>query len=370
MAVLNRHPVLMPSRSHTLRLIHLISIPTRHVSRSALCGSRLMLICLLALLTQGCGLLIDAVTSLYPLTTNELDRICRRHQVQVGMAVEPFHPFVFPAVWTDEGARVTGLDAELVKALSEALTIRCGTPIAPVLHLVRFSDLFLLLNEGSLDFFISAVATGVPSPTTAGIAYSSPYFSQGGIGAIAKRPEIVKRIQARLQGNESAMERERLLEGLTIAVQKSTAAHLYIEANIKSARIIVCDSLPAAFEYADANSKPPIDIILGEHPVLEFVVKTTRRDWRLLTQEDTKPLRFTQSDYAVVLAEESYALRRFINRVIFQLAESGRLQAMRRRWIEDSYAYPRRASTEGLPFDVLKMVAHYDQGTCHESARR
>jgi len=325
-----------------------------------------LLACLFFL--PGCGLLIDAVELIYPLTSNELDRICRRQQVQVGMAVEPFRPFVFPAVWTDEGARVTGLDVELVRAVSDALTSHCGKPVVPALHLVRFRDLFLLLNEGQLDFFVSAVGPGVPASGRAGFAYSNPYFFHGGIGVIAKRPDVIEQIQARLKADGSS--REKLLDGLSLAVQDSTAAHLYADANLKSLRLVICDSLPAAFEQADASANQPVDVILGEHPVLEFMVKTTRRDWRLLTREDSKPLRFTQSDYAVVLAEESYTLRWFVNKVIFQLSESGRLQSMRQRWIDDSYAYPRRASTEGLSFDVAKMVAHYDQGTCRGGGSR
>ncbi|MDP3090372.1 MAG: transporter substrate-binding domain-containing protein [Nitrospira sp.] len=319
-------------------------------------------------LLPGCGLLFDAIHQIYPVTTNELDRICRRQQVQVGMAVEPFRPFVFPAVWTDEGARVTGLDAELVRAVSDALTIHCGAPVVPALHLIRFRDLFLLLNEGQLDFFVSAVAAGTPSPGRAGFAYSTPYFSQGGIGAIATRPGVIEQIQRRLKTDEGGTARERLLEGLTIAVQDNTSAHLYAEARMNAARVLVCDSLPAAFEHAAAGLSPPIDVIIGAHPVLDFMVKTTRRDWRLLARDDHTPLRFTQADYAVVMAEESYTLRWFINDVIFQLHESGRLEQMRRRWIEDAYAYPRRASTEGLPFDVQKMPAHYAQGACRVSS--
>lgn len=318
-------------------------------------------------LLQGCGLLFDAVHQIYPVTTNELDRICRRQQVQVGMAVEPFRPFVFPAVWTDEGARVTGLDTELVRAISDALTTHCGTPVAPALHLVRFRDLFLLLNEGQLDFFVSAVAAGSPSPTRSGFAYSTPYFSQGGIGAIATRPEVIDLVKTRLRTNQDVTARERLLDGLTVAVQDSTSAHLYAEANVPNARILVCDSLPAAFEHAAVGATPSIDLIIGAHPVLEFMVKTTRRDWRLLERETSKPLLFTQADYAVVMAEESYKLGWFINRVIFHLNETGRLQHMRHRWLDEPYAYPRRASTEGLPFDVQKMPAHYAQGACRES---
>ena len=319
-------------------------------------------------LMQGCGLIFDAVHRVYPVTTNEMDKICRRQQVQVGMAVEPFRPFVFPAVWTDEGARVTGLDTELVRAVSDALTIRCGTPVVPALHLVRHRDLFLLLNEGQLDFFVSAAAAGTPSPGRAGFAYSVPYFSQGGIGAIATRPEVIDAIRTRVRTAGETTAREQLLNGLTVAVQDSTAAHLYADAKISAAKVLVCDSLPAAFEHAAAGLSPPIDVILGAHPVLKFMVKTTRRDWQLLTKDERTPLWFTLADYAVVMAEESYTLRRFIDDVIFQLHESGRLEQMRRRWIDDAYAYPRRASAEGLPFDVQKMPAHYTQGACRAAS--
>ena len=43
---------------------------------------------------------------------------------------------------------------------------------------------------------------------------------------------------------------------------------------------------------------------------------------------------------------------------------------MRKRWLEESYAFPRRAAAEGLPFDVEKMVEHYDQGNCRVEPAR
>ncbi|MGZ8383391.1 MAG: hypothetical protein ACXWWE_05220, partial [Nitrospira sp.] len=139
----------------------------------------------LSLFLPGCGLLIDAVEQVWPVTGNRVDAICTRERVQVGLAMEPFRPFVFPAIWTDEGARVTGLDVELVRAMTDELSRRCGRQVSPVLHLVRFRDLFRLLNEGQLDWFVSAVATNIPAPDRAGVAYSLPYFYGGGIGGIA-----------------------------------------------------------------------------------------------------------------------------------------------------------------------------------------
>ncbi|MEY4706096.1 MAG: hypothetical protein RL042_2301 [Nitrospirota bacterium] len=325
---------------------------------------------------SGCGLIYDAVQHVAPVSSDELGAICRRQTVRIGMAAEPFRPFVFPAIWTDEGARVTGLDVELGRAIIEALSQHCGKPITPNLHLVRFRDLFSLLNEGQLDLFISAVAANVPSPTRAGFAYSIPYFYNGGISGITSRTETAELVRANLRAQvtspppDGLVANERALAGLTIAVQEWTAAHLYAEANLKTSRLVLCDSLPAAFESADAATAPAIDVILGAEPVLEFMVARVRKDWRLLTLDTGKPLFLTRGHYAVVMAEESYRLRWFVNNVLFKLDEAGKLAEIRRRWLEESYAFPRRAATEGLPLDVAKMVAHYDQGKCRVAPAR
>ncbi len=330
---------------------------------------------LLSLSLSGCGLLIDAVERVWPVAGSKVDIICERGRVQVGLAMEPFRPFVFPTIWTDEGARVTGLDVELTRAMTDELSRRCGQPVIPVLHLVRFRDLFRLLNEGQLDWFVSAVATNTPAPSRAGVAYSLPYFYGGGISGITTSAGVSERVRANIRDQAMHPAADRLaatshaLDGLTIAVQDETSAYYYAEANGDANRLIVCDSLPAAFEYADAQTEPRIDIILGAQPVLEYMVKRVRKDWSLLTRENGRPLFLTKADYGVVVAEESYRLRWLVNDLLLKLDESGRLGEMRTRWLEEEYAFPRRASLEGLPFDVEKMASHYIQGTCRIKPR-
>lgn len=324
----------------------------------------LMLACVMVTL-QGCGLLYDAVQAVAPVAKDELDAVCRAGKIRVGMAVEPFRPFVFPAIWTDEGARVTGLDVELVKELASALSRHCGHPVAPVIELVRFRDLFLFLNEAKLDLFVSAVPADIPSPTLAGFAYSIPYFYNGGVAGIVRDAAVHERVRTNLRDQattpESLLGNERALAGLTVAVQESTNAHFYAAANLKASRLVLCDSLPAAFESVAESG---IDVILGAEPVLDFMVKRVRRDWHLITLNGGTPYFLTRVHYSVVMAEESYRLRWFVNNLLFRLDEAGRLTMMRHRWLDEDYAYPRRAAAEGLPFDVEKMVPHYTQGTC------
>lgn len=325
---------------------------------------RILSLLIMAIALQGCGLAFDAIRLVWPIATDEVDAICHRQQLHVGVAIEPFRPFVFPATWTDEGPKVTGLDIELTREITAALSRQCGNrAITPIIHLVRFPDLFIELYEGKLDFFVSAVSANLPSPSRAGLAYSIAYFTDAGVGGIVRRPEASEHFRAQLNHGRQSY-REPIdpahQHTLTIAVQEETAAHLYAASALKGVRLVLCDSLPAAFEAGD----PAPDVILGSQPILDFLVRTVRTDWQPILSDSGRPLLLMREEYAVVVAEESYRLRWIINDLLFRLWESGRAGEMRRRWFVDDYAYPRRATTEGLPFTAEQVVQHYDQGRC------
>ena len=317
-------------------------------------------------LLQGCGLIYDAVTMVHPLTRDELSSICVRGRLRVGISVEPFRPFVFPAVYTDEGIRVTGLDIELIRAVADALTAHCSgpTPIVPTLHVTRFPDLFIKMNEGQLDLFVSSVSGTVPGTRPTGLWFSVPYFRDDGIAAIIQRPEVAKHVRVRFgkqNGNWDTLAAvQEGFTGLTVAVQKGRSAHLYAQANLKQVRLVVCDSLPAAIEAKD----PSIDVILTKYSIIEYVTKRVWREWQPLTHIDGTPLILTRDDLSIVTSEEHRRLQWFLNNLLFRLEESGRLKQMRARWIDEEYAPTRRATAEGLPLEVTQVPDHYDQGHC------
>jgi ABC-type amino acid transport substrate-binding protein len=326
----------------------------------------------LGYLLQGCGLVFDAVELVQPLARDELSAICSREQVRVGISVEPFRPFVFPAVFTDEGVRVTGLDVELIREVAGALTAYCGgqKPVVPTLHLTRFRDLFIEMTEGHLDLFVSAIGGNVPGARPAGLWYSIPYFHNGGIGAMTQKQEVAERVRAQFQkqaGNLDTLAAIQAgLSGLTVVAQKGRTSQLYAEANLKNIQLLICDSLPAAVETKDSS----IDVILSKHSNLDYVTKHVWPGWRLLTRNDGTPLILTQEEFSIVTAEEHRRLQWFLNNLLYRLAESGRLERMRRRWLEEDYAPTRRAATEGLPLEVSKVPEHYDQGQCRFGAGR
>jgi ABC-type amino acid transport substrate-binding protein len=335
-------------------------------------GRFVPLLIALGLLLQGCGLVFDAVELVVPLARDEMAVICSRGQLRVGISVEPSRPFVFPAMFTDEGVRVTGLDVELIREVADALTTYCGgqKPVVPTLHLTRFRDLFIEMNEGHLDIFVSPSGGNIPGARPAGLWYSIPYFHNGGIGVMTQKPEVAEKVRAQFRkqaGNLDTLAAIQAgLSGLSVAVQNGRTSHLYAEANLKNIRLLICDSLPAAVETED----PSIDVILSKHSTLEYVTKRVWPDWQLLTRIDGTPLILTQEYFSIVTAEEHGRLQWFLNNLLYRIAESGRLEQMRRRWLEEDYAPTRRAATEGLPFEVSKVPEHYDQGQCRFATGR
>ncbi|MDH4153905.1 MAG: transporter substrate-binding domain-containing protein [Nitrospira sp.] len=318
------------------------------------------------LLLQGCGLLYDAVTMVHPLTQDELSAICARGRLRVGISVEPFRPFIFPAMYTDEGIRVTGLDIELIREVADALTVHCGkqTPIVPTLHVTRFPDLFIKMNEGHLDLFVSSVSGTVPGTKPAGLWFSAPYLRDDGIAAIIHNPRTAERIQAQFAQHGGKWDTlaaiQQAFSSLTIAVQKGRSAHLYAQANLSQIHLVVCDSLPAAIETRD----PTIDVILSDYSIIEYVTKRVWQEWSTLTKPNGSPLLLTRNDLSIVTSEEHRRFQWFLNNLLFRLEESGRLAQMRHRWIDEAYAPTRRATTEGLPLEVTQVPDHYDQGQC------
>jgi ABC-type amino acid transport substrate-binding protein len=313
-------------------------------------------------------LLLDAVQLINPLVptlSDELDVICQHRRLQVGIAVEPFPPFVFPVVWADQGPRVTGLDIELVQEITAALSKRCGgQPVTAVSHLVHFRELFILLTEGHLDLFVSSVGYNVPHPSGTGLAYSTPYYYDGGIGAAARRPEVIEQVRAALRqpsaDGDFLAQRKGALAGLAVAAQENRSPYLYAETNLTGIRLVACDTLLAAFDLQD----PPVDVILGKHPSLDFYIKRDRPDWQTLVLEDGQPFLLTRELFTVVMSEGSYRLQELVNDVLFELEQSGRLTAMRRRWFDGDYAYPQRAASEGLLSTAEKGVKENEHGRC------
>lgn len=325
----------------------------------------------LSILLQGCGLVYDAVELIHPLTRDELSTICARGRLRVGISVEPFRPFVFSAMYTDEGIRVTGLDIELIREVADALTSYCGgpTPVVPTLHVTRFPDLFIKMNEGQLDLFVSSVSGTVPGTRPTGLWFSAPYFRDDGIAAIIQKPDVTERVRAQFQkhnGNDTLAAVRESFAGLTVAVQKGRSSHLYAEANLTRIRMVICDSLPASIETKD----PAIDVILTNHSILEYVTKRVWQNWRLVSRPNGTPLILTHEDLSIVTSEEHRRLQWFLNNLLFRLEESGRLKQMRTRWIEMEYAPTRRATTEGLPLEVTQVPDHYDQGQCRPAEKQ
>lgn len=316
-------------------------------------------------LLSGCGLIMDAAELVRPIVPdlpNELDLICRHRQVQVGIADEPFPPFVFPAFPTNEGPKITGLDIDLVERISAALSAHCGHPVVTKYSVVPFRDLFMKLTEGKLDLFVSGMAANVPHLTATGLGYSTPYFTDTGIIGMARGSRVAEQVRVALRRTsqgDSLEARKASLAGLTIAVQGGRSPYLYAMARLKDVQLVVCDTLAAALA-----SDPPVDLILGKAPFVDYLPRQEHREWRPLLLEDGQLFFLSRENYAIAMGESSYGLRWLVNDVLYDLELSGRLDEMRRNWVNPDYAYSRRARGEGVLCPACRTIQPREPGRC------
>lgn len=321
--------------------------------------------CLTMLLT-GCGPLFDAIATLRPGAKDlHRDVVCTRHVVHVGIAAGPYPPFIFPVAQTESGPKVTGLDIELLKELVQGLTNYCGDPVRPSLRLIPFPALFRYLQEGTIDLFLSGTPSDIPAPGTSGFGYSVPYVREGGIVALIREPAVANEVQRRLQGlRDHALGiaiAEQALKGFRLGVQESTSAELYAKAVLPQSPLFVCRSLQAAFD-AVVNEAAPAQVILGSSIVLQYAARRQPMEqrWEVLRHEGM-PVRLTHEQYSIVISGSRYQLRWFVNNLLVQMEERGKLNAMRRRWLTDDYEYEDRIAQEGISVP---------EGAAEEQARR
>lgn len=323
----------------------------RHSFLNATIGPRIAWSLLLSvvLTSSSCGLILDGVERLLP-KENARTAICGRDTLEVGVAAGPYPPFIFPIMDTRSGPRVAGLDIELVREIGEALERQCGASVRPTLRLVPFQDLFSLVHEGKIDLFISATPADVVGSGRGGFAYSLPYLSGSGLTVIARNQGVANEVQHRLQSGAQPLTRLSALEGFRVGVVDGSSGSAYAEANFTNEQFIVCNSLTAAFHAQRVGEDPP-DLILGSHPVLQFMVRHKRPDWVLVTVEQDKPLLFTHENFSIVVGDDRLYLLWFLNNLLFDLENSGALARIRHRWLEDHYDEQSRAEVEGLPVD-------------------
>lgn len=328
----------------------------------------LVILCLGGALV-GCGLLMDAagfIDPILPDLPDEIAAICRHGQVRVGITNEPAPPFIIVTTEADGAPQITGLDIELLQTITAAMTRECQRPVIALPTVLPFRDLFIELTEGHVDLFLSAMAANVPHLTATGIGYSAPYFADTGIIGLTANPRVAEAIRAvfeRLHNPYSSATRKSAFHGLTVAVQEERSPHLFAAARLTGARLLVCDTLAAAF-----RSEPPPDVVLGKQATLQVVNTGDASAWKALTLNNQTPLLLAREHYAIAMAETNYRLRWLVNDVLFELEQSGRLADMHRRWMDPDYTKSADALSHAVPCPACETTPVRSTGRCRGMA--
>lgn len=304
-----------------------------------------------AFLLDACGYLIDGIEWFLPKESSR-DAVCSRENLEIALSAGPYPPFVFPVMQTAEGPRVTGFDIDLIRAVERELQDHCGKAIHPAIRLVPFLELFALMQERKVDLFISATPANVAGAGRGGLTYTLPYFSTGGLTVVARTPDIADVIRQRLAAKgvpvHASLSRLEAMSGFRMAVVDGSSGAAYAAANATTDRFIVCNTLTAAF-HAETSVGEPADLIVGSSPVLTSMAHRHLHEWTVVTLDGKQPLLLTHENFSIVVREDRLHLLWFLNNVLFKLEESGELERLRRRWLQEDYDAGQRAANEGLP---------------------
>jgi type II secretory pathway pseudopilin PulG len=185
------------------------------------------------------------------------------------------------------------------------------------------------------------------------LAYSNPYFDAGGIGGITAQAEVAERIDEYLRRSSASTADTSVVtnafSGLTVAVQEGTSAQFYAEANLTGIRLVLCDSLPAAFE-----SRTPHDLILKSRSSTYGTRHgPTSSGWQQASV-------LTHEQYAIV-TDGDYRLRRFSMISCLAMSRAGSLICGSAGWKKIIYLAGPPRKVFRLP---PKMPQHYDPGRC------
>ena len=178
-AVYQIHDVRSIAGRQVMRLLRVMTgrerVMVLETSRSFISS---ILLVLAMLFLQACGLVYDVVRMLHPLERDELSTICEHGRVRVGISFEAARPFIFPPIHTEDGIRITGLDIELIREITDTLTAYCGgrTRIVSTIHPTHLLICSLKWPKGNSIFLFLLWAAHFPGPDLRACGFRPPIF--------------------------------------------------------------------------------------------------------------------------------------------------------------------------------------------------
>lgn len=205
-----------------------------------------------------------------------------------------------PYEWVNDQHRLVGFDVELANAIGEQL----GRPVKFVNN--PWTRLLASLEEGTVDALISALA--ITPERLRDWVFTVPYQreAQSLLLPVTTQPDLTA------------------LQRIGVLADSSAILHLQ-KLNVPVGRIIPYDGVPPLFGSLREHR---VNALFGDASVLAFLQKTMPQT-RLVHKAG-----WGADDQGLMLSPKRPRLLQQMNQALAALESSGRLAALRRRWLD------------------------------------
>lgn len=244
---------------------------------------------------------ISMIFSMSAMAGPAMDRIIKKGELVVGTSgSQP------PIIATTKKGNIVGLDADISKAMADALNVKLKFIIIP------FPELLPALEAGQVDMILSGM-TMTPKRNVH-VAFVGPYLISGkGILTLAEKYAALKQAEG-LNSPEVA-----------VATLKHSTSQEFAETIIPEAKLILINSYDEALELLLTEQA---DVIVADYPFCALMAYRYR-DKGLFAGES--PL--TYEPIGIAMAEDTLLIN-WVQNFLITLQGSGKLKKMSKRWLK------------------------------------
>lgn len=233
-----------------------------------------------------------------------IDRILKRKALVVGTAGN-----MPPLNMATRDGKIIGLEADLAKMMAEAMAVELK------LKRIPFGDLLEALEEGEVDLVMSGMT--ITPERNLKVAFAGPYLVSGKC-LLTKLPEIA-----------SAKEPADIKRPLTVAALKGSTSQHFVEQLLPSAKLTTTTDYD---EGVNLVLRGEVDAMVADYSLC--VVSLIRYPRAGFASTFT---RLTYEPLGIALPASDPLLLNWIDNLMRILEETGRLEALEKRWMRDGW---------------------------------
>lgn len=217
-----------------------------------------------------------------------------------------FAPFSY---YDSDGKTLIGYDIDLINELQTILGFKISND---QLEVMDYAPLTTSVADGKLDVAVAALCATDERKQV--MDFTDVYLDSGLKVMINKN-------------SNSGITSVDDLSDKTIAVEKGTASHTYVQKNLPDANVDVYDKITGAYEALEQNK---VDALIQDSPNCAFYIKENEdTNLEMVGEEFNK----NQSPYAIALVKDSPYASNF-NAALKVLKDDGKLDELAQKWTE------------------------------------